>query len=136
MFVKTNIFQTLRVNNLRILGVKNAKFSGYYYHMNINIQRIFQICISVPLILQIACRLCICYWGVFRILSNICGGIFLQRLQAVNSFRLDTPFKIFVRVLNTSLSLFLTVYVPCISGRCIKIKIKLNFYFHTSLWCL
>ena len=26
--------------------------------------------------------------------------------------------------------------VPCISESCIEIKIKLNFYFHTSLWCL
>ena len=25
---------------------------------------------------------------------------------------------------------------PCISESCIEIKIKLNFYFHTSLWCL
>ena len=26
--------------------------------------------------------------------------------------------------------------VPFISESCIEIKIKLNFYFHTSLWCL
>ena len=25
---------------------------------------------------------------------------------------------------------------PCISESCIKIKINLNFYFDTSLWCL
>ena len=25
---------------------------------------------------------------------------------------------------------------PFISESCIKIKINLNFYFHTSLWCL
>ena len=31
---------------------------------------------------------------------------------------------------------FLTLPVPCISESCIEIKIKLNFYFHTSLWCL
>ena len=29
-----------------------------------------------------------------------------------------------------------TLNVPCISESCIEIKIKLNFYFHTSLWCL
>ena len=29
-----NISQTLQVNNLRNLMVKNAKFSGYYYYMN------------------------------------------------------------------------------------------------------
>ena len=29
--------------------IKNAQFSGYYFYMNLNIQRDFQICISVPL---------------------------------------------------------------------------------------
>ena len=31
---------------------------------------------------------------------------------------------------------FLTLPVPCISESCIEIKIKLNFYFYTSFWCL
>ena len=30
----------------------------------------------------------------------------------------------------------LTLNVPCISESCIEIKIKLNLYFHTFLWCL
>ena len=30
----------------------------------------------------------------------------------------------------------LTNNAPCISASCIEINIKLNFYFHTSLWCL
>ena len=30
----------------------------------------------------------------------------------------------------------LTLNVPCISESRIEIKIKLNFYFHTSLWYL
>ena len=30
----------------------------------------------------------------------------------------------------------LTLNDPCISESCIKIKIKLNFYFHTLLRCL
>ena len=30
----------------------------------------------------------------------------------------------------------LTFNVLCISESCIEIKIMLNFYFHTSLWCL
>ena len=30
----------------------------------------------------------------------------------------------------------LTLNVPCISESCIEMKIKLNFYFHTSLWSL
>ena len=41
--------QTLCVNNSRILMSKNAKFSGYYFYMNMNIWGDFQICISVPL---------------------------------------------------------------------------------------
>ena len=30
----------------------------------------------------------------------------------------------------------LTLKDPFISESCIEIKIQLNFYFHTSLWCL
>ena len=30
----------------------------------------------------------------------------------------------------------LTLPVPSISESCIEIKIKFNFYFHTSLWCM
>ena len=41
--------QNSRVNNSRILRIKNAKFSGKYYYMNTKIQGDFQICISVPL---------------------------------------------------------------------------------------
>ena len=42
--------QILRVNNSRILTIKNAKFSEYYFYMNLNILGDFQFCISVPLI--------------------------------------------------------------------------------------
>ena len=31
---------------------------------------------------------------------------------------------------------FLTLKDPFISKSCIEIKVELNFYFHTSLWCL
>ena len=41
--------QTSRVNNSRILRIKNAKFSGYCFYMNTNLYCDFQICISVPL---------------------------------------------------------------------------------------
>ena len=41
--------QTLRVSNSRILRIKNAKLSGYYFYMNLNIWGDFEICISVPL---------------------------------------------------------------------------------------
>ena len=33
-------------------------------------------------------------------------------------------------------NVLLTLPVLRISESCIEIKIKLNFYFHTSLWCL
>ena len=38
------------VNNSRIFRIQNAKFSWYYYSMNTNIWRDFQICISISLI--------------------------------------------------------------------------------------
>ena len=47
--LQTNILQTLGVNNSRILRIKNAKFSGKYFHLKKKIQGDFQICISVPL---------------------------------------------------------------------------------------
>ena len=48
--LSTNISQTSRVNNLRTLRIKNAKFSRYYYYyMKTNIWISFQVCICVPL---------------------------------------------------------------------------------------
>ena len=44
--------QTLQENNSRIFRIKNAKFSWYCFYMNTNILEDFQICISVPLIIQ------------------------------------------------------------------------------------
>ena len=41
--------QSLWVNNSRILTIKNAKLSGYYFYINLNILGDFQICVSVPL---------------------------------------------------------------------------------------
>ena len=41
--------RTSRANNSRILKIKNAKFSGYWFYMNTNIKGDFEICISVPL---------------------------------------------------------------------------------------
>ena len=35
-------------NNVRIVRIKKAKFLGYCFYMNTNIQGDFQICISVP----------------------------------------------------------------------------------------
>ena len=41
--------QTSRVNNSRIPKIRNAKFPGYCFSKNSNIQRNFQIYISAPL---------------------------------------------------------------------------------------
>ena len=41
--------QTLRVNNSKIVTIKNPKLSGYYFYMNLIIWWDFQICISVRL---------------------------------------------------------------------------------------
>ena len=49
LFKKTSILQTLRMNNLRILRIQDAKFSWYYFYINTNIKADYQICISVPL---------------------------------------------------------------------------------------
>ena len=37
------------MNDSRIITIKNARFSGYYFRMNLNVLGDFQICISVPL---------------------------------------------------------------------------------------
>ena len=41
--------QNSRANNSRTFNIKNAKFSGYCFHLNTNISGDFQICISVTL---------------------------------------------------------------------------------------
>ena len=58
--------QTLRVNNSRILRIKNTKFSGYYFNTNTNVQGDFQFCISVPKISQYS-----------ELKRNSKGGVFL-----------------------------------------------------------
>ena len=45
-------FTNFKGNNSRILGSKNAKFSGYCFCMKTNIYKDFQICIIVPLIVN------------------------------------------------------------------------------------
>ena len=61
--------QTLRVNNSRILTIKNAKLSGYYFYMSLNRMRDFQIRISVPLIPLM-------YVTMFRQKFNLLGDLF------------------------------------------------------------
>ena len=44
--------QTLRVNNWRVLRIKNSKLSKYGFYMSPNILRNFQTCIRIPLKLE------------------------------------------------------------------------------------
>ena len=41
------------MNNSTILTIKNGELSGYYFCMNLNIWKDFQICISVPLKIRV-----------------------------------------------------------------------------------
>ena len=51
---------------------------------------------------------------------------------------LNTPcIRVSLRTLLITFALcWFNPYVLCISESCIEMKIKFNFYFHTSLWCL
>ena len=49
IYVLRCLINLFRVLVSRILVIKNAKFSGYYFYINANIWRDFQICIKVPL---------------------------------------------------------------------------------------
>ena len=53
-------------------------------------------------------------------------------VSSIHGFSDSKILRDYVRKITSNLSLI----VPYISESCIKIKIKLNFYFHTSLWCL
>ena len=70
----------------------------------------------------------------FKLISNffiLIIIIFIWIVYTVNSFRSDAA------ICKCSIEkLSLTLTVPCISESCIEIKIKLNCYFHTPLWCL
>ena len=39
----------ISLRKIKTFTIKNAKFSGYYFYLNMNIWWDFQICISVPL---------------------------------------------------------------------------------------
>ena len=62
--------QTLRVNNSRILRIKNAKFLGYCFYMGTNIKGDLQICMSVFLIFVLSCTCKNSMW-----LSNLDGSL-------------------------------------------------------------
>ena len=45
--------QTLRVNNSRILTIKNEKSSGYYFYVNLNTWGDFLICIRLHIVVLV-----------------------------------------------------------------------------------
>ena len=71
--------QTLQVNNSRIRKIKNAKFAGYYFFMNMNIYRDCQICISVLLINNISVNI--------KLIENIKTPTYCPPLPAITLSR-------------------------------------------------
>ena len=55
---------------------------------------------------------------------------YLLRVVEVKNKGIKTLF------IDVAVVAFLRLLAPCISESCIKMKININFYFHTSLWCL
>ena len=72
---------------MKILTIKNAKFSEYYFYINLNVWGDFQICISVPLIYMIQ-------------LETI--SVLLNAEVNIAGLTLSKTFCIFVTVIETS----------------------------------
>ena len=68
-------------------------------------------------------------WCFSRFL-NCTNGIKSRNAPHIFPNHLWSTVEIFWKIL------MLTLPALCISESCIKIQINLNFYFHTSLWCL
>ena len=78
---------------------------------------------------------------IFRILRKKFAFI-LEELRSLRSKPDKVVLEFFIwrniyfTMLHFLLCIISTLSVPCISESYIKLKIKLNFYFHTSLWYL
>ena len=70
------------------------------------------------------------WWKTFLLLYSIHWQNFIVWLLFLGKILGNMPFFLHDQ------KVLLTLNVPCISKSCVEIKIKLNFYFHTSLWCL
>ena len=99
------------------------------------------ISISVFFIVDVSLHQCIFICSVKKT-RNI-----ITRQSAIKKFSRDFPYHknwhgYHRYALTTFESTFsfskshLILPAPCISENCIEIKIKLNFYLYTSLWCL
>ena len=70
--------------------------------------------------------------------TNNCQFRFVkkQKHTPLTTFALITSSLLYENFLSIWKRFLLTLPVPCISESCIEIRIKLNFCFHTSLWCV
>ena len=73
---------TLRVNNSRILTIKYAKFSGYYFYIDLNILGDFQICFSVPLSVAYYIEILSCQDTLYFLYLSLClhFGLYMSYL--------------------------------------------------------
>ena len=77
------------MNNLKILTIRNAKFSGYYFYVNLNIWGDFQFCIGVTLIMSkniLNCRVVGARqsFQIFR--QNFLENNFVENNRALSKF--------------------------------------------------
>ena len=104
--------QTSMGKNLRILRIKNAKFSGYCFYMNPNIQWNFQICINVTLnliikILIVVFFLCFPFhgWSFCNFPWLFMGKASSLLSQSENSWRANNRFSCSVMYCFTCMQL-------------------------------
>ena len=79
--------------------IQNAKFSGYYFYMNTNLWRDFQICISVPLKECDICQYCFFY----------IKGLGFNRMSAMDA-RISINLKGFVVFNIRGVNYFCNIY--------------------------
>ena len=121
--------QTLRVDNSRILRSKNAKFSGYYFYLNPNIQGDFEICISVPLsfILQLQQKT-----GKYRKMRETPSLLRNYYLYYKRVIFVSTT-KIGENATNISKLLFFTINLHFVTSNQISTFRKLNLPLSSSI---
>ena len=101
------------MNNSRILTIKNANISGYYFYMNFNIWEDFQICISIPLMFL---KL---FWKFWKNSRNSFVMEFLFR--KLRAYKLQTSAVCVCKVLeNSSNKVTLELLSALLSNSCPK----------------
>ena len=101
------------MNNSRILTIKNANISGYYFYMNFNIWEDFQICISIPLMFL---KLFWKSWKNFR--SSFVMEFLFRKLRPIN-YRLQL--FVFVKFWKIpAIKITLELLSALLSNSCLK----------------